>query len=444
MEPSDRANEWKCDSQTTKLVIPACLTKLTWNSFRCATNVTEIIFEAGSQIRELDFHLLSACELLKSICIPASVEVISLGTVNCELDCWARCQLERVTFEAGSRLREIQRLSFSHLKSLKSICLPASVQLMDGGSFVLSSFTEISVENGNPFFRANGPFLMDFKEVQIVRYFGSGSKVTIPCEIETLGSFSFSSCPISAIQFAQTSKLSLIECESFSFCHELQSISIPSSVRILRGRCFSDCHLLKAVLFERDSQLVSIGNMAFLRCWRLNSVILPSNLEIIGESCFFKGKNLKAVTFASDSTLVRIEKLAFEHCCSLQPLFLPPLLEFVGENCFYGSSSLSRLTFASPSSLRELLDLPLLSTDFQAIPDSVEVLQMCRSCFVPHFCALTFGNESRLRAVRTNELHEIDPGIRWFQPSLLEVRYFVRVSSRSLKIIRSNLEFDGF
>jgi hypothetical protein len=436
MEAPGRGSQWRCDSNATKIIIPAWVTELTWNSFERAAKVEEIRFEAGSQLRELDFYLLSACKSLKSIYMPTSIEVIRLCSSENE-DC--DFPLERVTFEAGSRLREIQTCSFSHCRSLKSICLPASVQSMDGRSFLFSSLREICIESGNPFFRVSWPFLLDFEGSRIVRYFGDETEVTIPRDIETLGSSSFSCCDISTIRFESMSKLSLIDRNTFSFCQYLQSISIPSSVTILHASCFAICSLLQIVSFEPDSQLVSIGDSAFRHCFALKSIVLPSRLEIIGKSCFRDCTKLESIIFASDSKLVRIEAQAFGYCLCLKSFFLPPLLEFIGENCFSGSSSFSILTFASPSRLQELLDVPVLWRGFEAIPDSVEVLQLCPSRGGPPSCTLTFGDDSRLRMVRTNADSEVQ-SIQSYVPLF---RYFVRVSSRSLKMIRSNLEFDG-
>jgi hypothetical protein len=244
--------------------------------------VEEITFETGSQLGELDFGLLSVCESLNSICIPASVEVIRSSFGEDGDLTFRYSPLETVTFEAGSRLREIRNCPFFHCDSLKAICLPASVQSMDARSFLFSSLREICIESGNPFFRVTGPFLVDLEGVRIVRYFGSGSEVvTIANEIEILSSSSFAFALISTIRFESMSKLSLIEDETFYFCDQLQSITIPSSVTILGKRCFYNCCLLQILSFEPGSQLITLGDSTFMNCFALKSIVLPSKVEII-------------------------------------------------------------------------------------------------------------------------------------------------------------------
>jgi hypothetical protein len=296
---------------------------------------------------------------------------------------------------------------------------------------------EISVDSGNPFLRVSGPFLLDFQGIRIVRYFRIENEVAIANEIEILGADSFSCCSISTVRFNPASNASVIEKETFYFCQKLQSIAIPSAVTSIGESCFSICQSIAVVSFETDSRLIRLGNEAYEGCAALKSVVLPSRLETIGESCCFHCTKLEAVLFPNDSKLLRIERLAFAHCFSLESLSLPPLLEFVGENCFYDSSSFSTLRIASQLHLRELLDVPPLGTGFQVIPDSVEALQLGRSRGDWGWCTLTFGDESRLKQVRTGA----DPvGFRFggpYAPSVAKFPYFVRASNRSVKLFRS-------
>jgi hypothetical protein len=205
---------------------------------------------------------------------------------------------------------------------------------------------------------------------------------------------------------------------------------------MLGESCFADCESLQVVSFARDSKLTILSDQTFDRCFELKSIVLPASLEIIGQSCFFNCKKLEEVIFPYDSKLVRIERIAFGHCFHLQSLSLPPLLEFIGVLCFIDSSSFSTLIFASPSRLRQLLDVPPLWTGFKEIPDSVEVLHLCRSGRHPDSCTLVFGDESKLTEVGTSP-----DTVGLFRNSPEQFRYFVRATSRSLKQFRSNLEF---
>jgi hypothetical protein len=69
------------------------------------------------------------CTSLSSICIPSSVQIISI-------QCCSGCaNLSTVTFEPGSKLSRLKDEAFRGCSSLSSICLPSSVQSIDGDCF---------------------------------------------------------------------------------------------------------------------------------------------------------------------------------------------------------------------------------------------------------------------------------------------------------------------
>jgi hypothetical protein len=373
---------------------------------------------------------------LKSIRIPASVEVLCSYYPESESDDYV-LGVNSITFEKGSKLREIKEYAFYGYCGLNSICLPASVELIDGSSFMYSSLREISIESENPFIRVKDSFIVDFAGVRLIRYFGHEDEVTIGKEIETLGYCSFRCCAISHIRFELVSQRFFIEKAAFAWCRNLQSISIPGAVTVIDEYCFDCCNRLAVVTLPADSRLVSIGASAFRFCALLKSIDLPPTLEIIGDYAFFSCSGLETVTISQESKLVRMEARAFDGCDSLQSLFLPPLLEFVGGLCFHDALQLSSLTFSLPSRLRELLDVPRSWPGLHAIPDTVEVLQLCRVYRDPGDFILTFSRESRLREVRITS----PVCCEWYGSDTPLLRYFLQVSSRSVKLFRANLEF---
>jgi hypothetical protein len=215
---------------------------------------------------------------------------------------------------------------------------------------------------------------------------------------------------------------------AFVECRNLRSIIIPAAIKSLPMACFCSCGSLEDVSFPGGSQLLTIGAAACSFC-ALRSITLPASLEIIG-TCSFKGCwRLGAVTFSADSKLARIEAGAFELCTFLASFLVPPLVEFVGESCFMECTALCTFTFAPGCHLRQLWDLPPAWPGLHAIPDSVEDLAFKQNYHRTRPHALVFGDESRLVTVRADSM---SGGPR---------RSFLRVSSRSLKIFRADLEF---
>jgi hypothetical protein len=260
--------------------------------------------------------------------------------------------------------------------------------------------------------------------------------VTIPDSIETIGEHCFSRWPsLTRIAFGSHSKVSLIELSAFCECPNLKSIVIPSSLVCLGADAFSCCEALSEISFESDSQLVRIRRVAFCDCSLLASITLPSSVEVLEEFCFLGCEKLKTIAFTPDSKLSRIQLGAFVDC-SLESFTIPSSVEWIEKRVFEHCWSLSELVFSVPCHLRELLSFPPVWPGFHYIPDSVERLALD----LPDHCVyeLHFGNQSKLKQVQT-----------YFVASILEVnldvagRSLLRVSTRSLKDFRSNLEFES-
>jgi hypothetical protein len=86
-----------------------------------------VTFEADSKLKLIGIAAFSRCASLRTICIPSSVETI-------QHDCFCGCQsLATVTFESGSRLSCIQGVLFCNCSSLRSISIPISLQTILSG-----------------------------------------------------------------------------------------------------------------------------------------------------------------------------------------------------------------------------------------------------------------------------------------------------------------------
>jgi hypothetical protein len=436
------------DDKPKEFVIPASVTDLTSDVVANADSIEIIRFEPGSQIRRFEKSPFGACESLKSICIPASVEVLCKCCFVREvsddrLTFLSISRLESVTFERGSRLREIEIGGFYGCESVKHICIPASVETMSAGSLPTSRNVRIEIEEGNRNFYMNGDFLMHLDNCRLCRYCGTASEVTIPDEVEQVEEYCFGSCElifeplrlshwesIQCVTFGSMSKLSSIAAGAFSRCRCLETITIPASVRFLGDYCFEGCDSLRTVSFCQGCLLDSIPTCAFTGCCSLESIVLPPSVTILGDSSFYECHELATWPLPVDSQAVRICGWAFRHCYSLKSVFLPSSVEFVGECCFFGCNSVSSLTFAEPSHLRELLDIPSQLPGTICVPDSVEIFRFSQSLTPVPGRTFSFGRDSRLMEFG----HDLEI---WRRIS----RVFLQVSTRSLKRFRSNFEF---
>jgi hypothetical protein len=76
-------------------------------SFTGCQRMLTVSFECGSKISRVENGISSQCHALKSICIPAGVEIFG---ESCFSDC---SSLSQVTFESSSKLTEMGWQAFS-------------------------------------------------------------------------------------------------------------------------------------------------------------------------------------------------------------------------------------------------------------------------------------------------------------------------------------------
>jgi hypothetical protein len=435
MSTSGPANLLESDPNTKTMVIPASVTVLTPASFANADSVLTVRFDPGSSLRKLTTGTFGGFTSLKSICIAASVESVHR---HCFIDQMSLrpSPIEKVTFEPGSAIRKIQFGAFFGCKSLKGVCLPATLKDINWGIFPQldagENDLEIHIEKGEDHFEWTGKFAIDLNHHSIIQYIGRDSPaLNIPEVIKIITSECFKSClSFRYVDFGPNPRLLSIEDAAFLSCKNLQTISIPSSVTFLGEACFADCWLLHTVTFGPASELACIPLRAFGDCWSLEVIVLPSSVKTLCSKCFSGCRKLARSPLPADSQIVRIEQYAFSMCGSLRSFVCPSSLEYLGRLCFESCDCLSPVGFPTPSHLRELLDFSPFFAESVSVPDSVEVLSLRASPRDGLPRLLTFGGESRL----------LDIAVRIDQHARCP-RIFLQVSRRSLKLFRNELEF---
>jgi hypothetical protein len=426
---------WTCDPNAIKVVIPASVISLRAKSFVGATQLQAIHFERGSRVSRFHSDTFCHCRSLKSLSIPPSVEILG-ATLFSRKNRHNWPLLETVIFEPGSKPHTIESYAFNKCVYLKSLCLPTSLSQVDGLAFADSGLTTIEVEQGSEFLFVENDCLMDLKRPRIIRYFGSSNQIAIPDAIEELAPGAFAGHLKLIVTVSPHSKLRSMSAHAFHGCRTLSSILIPSFVIVIDDECFSKCSGLVTVTFAADSELRTIGRRAFWLC-RVESIALPSSVDTLGVECFLACHRLVTITFAADSKLRRIEQGAFGNCEALRAFSLPASVEFVGERCFAGDDALTTFEFGVPAHVRELRNLPRELDGRNDIPDSVEVIAL--ACPSTRFSSksprnprchrtLAFGRESRLREIVALPRGDCSS-------------CFLQVPTRALKTWREDLEF---
>jgi hypothetical protein len=153
------------------------------------------------------------------------------------------------------------------------------VQSIDGSAFCGVNLSNYLIECDNRRFVFDKTFLLDIVDHRLIRNLSGMSHITIPRDIEIVGSSCFRECKsLSSISFESNSRLLRIESDAFSGS-SFQSIVILSNVEILGSSCFAWCESLSFISFESNSSLKRIESRACCGCHL--SIVIPSTVVLV-------------------------------------------------------------------------------------------------------------------------------------------------------------------
>jgi hypothetical protein len=267
-----------------------------------------VMFEATSRLQRIDESCFAG-RLLRSICIPSSIEVLPNS-------CFSGAAIESLVFATGSHLARIETLCFFDCL-LRSVFIPKNVSEIHESAFVRCSIEEVIVGRENGHCATCGSLPVDIVHSIVVSFFGGIKKVFVWKEVKILGSFCFYDTSIDELEFEEGSQLMRIEKSCFLWAY-IKRICIPRSVEILCQWSFSGgvqndedviYSTTDALEFEDDSRLKQIESSCF-RCCSLKSICIPQLIGFLGKFCF-ECCEIDSFTFEAPSILTRIEKSCF-------------------------------------------------------------------------------------------------------------------------------------
>ena len=134
--------------------------------------------------------------------------------------------------------------------------------------------------------------------------------ITIPSSVELIRERAFQGCPnLEKIEVAKGNNKISMEVFAFSFCPNLENLSIYSNNAIIGSRAFESCKKLETVVIKGAN--ARIFSHAFINCENLKTVIIKdANVKIESEA--FEGcKNLKTLNIPENA---EVAEGAFRGC----------------------------------------------------------------------------------------------------------------------------------
>lgn len=142
----------------------------------------------------------------------------------------------------------------------------------------------------------------------------------------------------------RTKNLTVIEAAAFKETKNLNTISLPDTIKTISKEAFYDSGIENIHLPENLRQ---IGTMAFARSG-LKDIVIPNKIKKLGDYAFYNCIELTAVTLPESVT--KIPSGIFEDCCSLKTVNVPNV-DTICDHAFYGCKNLETFDFSKLQSL---------------------------------------------------------------------------------------------
>lgn len=142
----------------------------------------------------------------------------------------------------------------------------------------------------------------------------------------------------------RTKNLTVIEAAAFKETKNLNTISLPDTIKTISKEAFYDSGIENIHLPENLRQ---IGTMAFAGSG-LKDIVIPNKIKKLGDYAFYNCIELTAVTMPESVT--KIPSGIFEDCCSLKTVNVPNV-DTICDHAFYDCKNLETFDFSKLQSL---------------------------------------------------------------------------------------------
>lgn len=344
-----------------RIRLPYYLRTLGNGAFSGCSSLTQI--ELPPFIEEIGFGIFKGCDSLNRI----SMIENSNYPYKVEGNCLIRRQDNALiagckTSVIPDYVKTIEDFAFGHLKNLKQITIPESVETIEQGAFWKTGLTQIHIPSRVKSIKEESFYgCEDLKEV----VFSEGLEL-IGKEADDVGygdylSNAFGGCTSLKSVFLPAS-LTHIDGSTFSECRNLEKLTIspengtykvdgnclirrqdnaliagcktsviPDYVKKIGSYAFYSRDLIK---MELPNGLIEIGDFAFYNN-KFTQITLPENLKEIGNYAFRYCEKLKSIVIPS--SVESIGALAFSECHALS-VVLPDTVKTIGTDAFDAAS----------------------------------------------------------------------------------------------------------
>ena len=304
-------DSWDFTGDVTNVMIEEGITGIGDKAFSGFSGIKNVILPNG--LKSIGKEAFASCEKMMEIIIPESVETIGNSA-------FSSCKSLQNVKLPGS-VKEIEGNTFIYCSNLKSINIPEGVTKIGANSFFACShlqiieipgsvtqidedafhfcneIKEIKVDVSNEKYMVEGGILFTKKKDQLIKYpaLKEETAYSISDGVTDIVSCAFQGC-INLESITIPESVKTIEYMAFQDCRKLRSITIPEGAQICEESIFAQCYGLKEVIIREGVK--EIGKCVFCDCTNLKQISIPKSVISIGEQAFLNCAKLKDVLYS--------------------------------------------------------------------------------------------------------------------------------------------------
>ena len=261
--------------------------------------------------------------------------------------------------ELPNLLERIDSYAF-YCGGIKKIYVPSSVRCIAPGAIMTGSLDSIIVDSANLYYQSIDGVLYSKTEPTLLSFpVNRKGHFDVPNWITCVGELAFTGSKLSSITLPTT--LRKIERYAFSFCNNMLTLHIPSSVSCIQGGAVVSCDIMHGLIIDSlnthykivENTIYSVDGDTLISfpspelIWSTPNyddiLRIAEGTKIIAEWAISKNKNKKTIIFPEG--VVEIKERAFSGS-DIRDVHFPKSLKIIGEHAFNSCDYLARFTGA--------------------------------------------------------------------------------------------------
>ncbi len=246
--------------------------------------------------------------------------IVSKDVTKLENEAFNDIDIESVSFNSVSKLKNIGDRCFKSCGSLKSLILPDSVIKLGNQVFIYSALENLNIGNSLQFIESESFADLTslknisinseniyFKDVYNIMYNKLGNKLilcpakkegevlSISETVNEISPYAFQGSLIN--QITVPSSVTKIGNNNFYLSYTT-SVILPNSIKTIEEYCFFGCDLMQSVNIPNSITLIK--EQSFSRNEILSTVIIGDNVKGLGLYCFSRNPNLENISIGNN------------------------------------------------------------------------------------------------------------------------------------------------